>query len=586
MEINTLSTLFRLVSPLVIWTTLCQAEFELTVLHTNDVHARFEQFNRYGSECSQEEAADQECFGGVARRVTKINEIRRQVDNVVLLDGGDQFQGTMWFFIYKGDATSHFMNIVGYDAMAIGNHEFDNSPAGLEPFLRAVNFPVLSCNTDASQEDTIDGLFLKSVILQRSGEDIGVIGYTFYRTHEISSTGNCVFKPEVESIQAEVDAFIAQGINKIIAVGHSGINIDEEIARNVVGLDVVVGGHTDTFLYTGTPPSSETPYGSYPLVITQASGTRVLVVQDYTFGKYLGRLDVTFDDQGEITAYGGNPILLDATTEQDPTVLAEVEEWAELVRNSSNQFVGISHAFLEGDRSMCRARECNLGNLIADGMVSQNNKNPDELRWNDVGIALMNGGSIRASINKGDITIGDIGNVLPFGNTVDVMEIEGRYLLEALENAMLLYDPTVLDGRFLQFSGVRVVYTLAREPGKRVYGVQVICTNCTVPQYGPLYQDRTYKIVTNSFLASGGDGFTMIRDHKFNHVTGNLDSAVLAEYIQRLSPVAPALEGRVTILEYDPDILCTGLATRLTPHNTVVLIISLVVLISSRLYNP
>eukprot|EP00057_Strongylocentrotus_purpuratus_P020076 XP_011674550.1 PREDICTED: 5'-nucleotidase [Strongylocentrotus purpuratus] len=272
---------------------------------------------------------------------------------------------------------------------------------------------------------------------------------------------------------------------------------------------------------------------------------------------------------------------MDSSIEQDQAILDEIEEWAGVVRNSSVMFVGISHAFLEGERSMCRARECNLGNLVSDAMVSQNNKNPDELRWNDVGIALMNAGSIRASISQGDITIGDIANVLPFGNTVDVLELRGIHLLEALENAVIMFDLDTLDGRFLQVAGLRVTYSLAREPGSRVVSAEAICTNCTVPHYEPLDVERVYKIVTNSFLAGGGDGYTVVRDNKMNHVTGNLDSAVFAEYIQRLTPVAPALEGRVIVLEEDV-IDCSGLASRFTPSNVIVWT-SLLAIISNRL---
>nr|XP_054753897.1 snake venom 5'-nucleotidase-like [Lytechinus pictus] len=531
------------------------ADYQLTVLHTNDVHARIEQFNKYGSECSQEDAEDGACFGGVARRATKVKEIRNRVTNVLLLDGGDQ---------YQANCISFFAH-----TQALGNHEFDNEPEGLRPFLLNTTFPVLSCNIDASAEPSINGLFQKRITRVLSGETIGIIGYTYFKTHEISSSGECIFHPEVQKIQEEVDALGKEGINKIIAVGHSGINIDLEIAQNVIGVDVVVGGHTDTFLYTGTPPSTEVPSGDYPLVVDQKGGGRALVVQDYTFGKYLGNLDVTFNDAGEVIAYGGNPVLLDYTVTEDQTILEEVEKWAGLVRNSSAMFVGISHAFLEGDRTMCRARECNLGNLIADAMVSQNNKNPDELRWNDVGIALMNGGSIRASISQGDITIGDIANVLPFGNTVDVLELRGIHLLEALENAISMYDLQTLDGRFLQFSGMRVTYSLARKPGSRVVLAEALCTNCTVPHYEPLDTKRVYKIVTNSFLAGGGDGYTVVRDNKMNHVTGNLDSAVFAEYIQRLSPVAPALEGRVTVLT-DDVVDCTGNASNFGPSHLII----------------
>ena len=113
----------------------CGADYQLTVLHTNDVHSRVEQFNKYGSECDPDEARDGECFGGAARRGTKVREIRESVPNVLLLDGGDQYQGTMWFFIYKGAAVSHFMNMIGYDAM-VSSVQSNNHLKGIDQFWK------------------------------------------------------------------------------------------------------------------------------------------------------------------------------------------------------------------------------------------------------------------------------------------------------------------------------------------------------------------------------------------------------------------------------------------------------------------
>ncbi|XP_071801378.1 snake venom 5'-nucleotidase-like [Asterias amurensis] len=531
----------------------CLATFDLTVLHTNDVHARFEQFTDKGGNCKDEDSMDGECYGGVARRVTKVREIRAQEDNVILLDGGDQFQGTMWFYLYKGRATSHFMNAIGYDVMAIGNHEFDNGPAGLEQFLRDVNASVVSCNIDASKEPSINGLFTKSTVLTIGGEKIGVVGYTLTQTPEISTTKELVFSDEIPAIQAEVDRLIVEeNINKIIALGHAGHTMDKKIAKEVQGVDIVVGGHSNTFLYNGTQPDSDKPIGVYPTVEHPDSDTsgNVLVVQDYTFGKYLGRLHVTFDDSGKITSWEGNPILLDNNVEEDPGTLEEIKEWGEEVGNVSREYIGRTNVVLKSD---CRTNECNLGNMLTDAYVSYGTHDlVNGTRQNDVTIAIINGGSIRTRLSAGDITVGDITTVIPFGNTVDTITIKGMFILEALEHSVAKYSDVEPGGEFLQVSGLLVTYDLSKSPGSRVVKVEVRCSICEVPDFAPLDPNKEYKVLMNNFLAEiGGDGYNMLRYNHTERISGNLDIMVATEYIKRLTPLTTGLERRITFVEND-----------------------------------
>ncbi|KAJ8023879.1 5'-nucleotidase [Holothuria leucospilota] len=375
--------------------------YDLTIMHTNDVHARFEQFNKYGSDCSEEDEANGACFGGVARRVTKINEIRDSYENTLLLDAGDEFQGTQWFYYYQGRATSYFMNHMGYDAMALGNHEFDNGVEGLFDFLYNVTFPILSSNIDASGEPELEGMFEKSVVIDVGGERIGIVGYIYSRTPEISKPGkNLVFLDEIPSVQAEVDALVADGVNKIIALGHAGYGTDIDIAKNTVGIDIIVGGHSNSFLYTGTPPTDDVAIGPYPTVVTpeNAPEDQVLIVQDYTFAKYLGFLQVTFDDDGKITEYGGNPITLDSAIEEDPATLAEINEFAIPVKEYTENVIGETYVFLNGETPICRTVECNMGNVVTDAMLEDLVAYQNEDSWSDVAISIMNGGGIRASI--------------------------------------------------------------------------------------------------------------------------------------------------------------------------------------------
>ncbi|XP_072021463.1 snake venom 5'-nucleotidase-like [Amphiura filiformis] len=300
----------------------------------------------------------------------------------------------------------------------------------------------------------------------------------------------------------------------------------------------------------------------------------VLVVTDYTFAKYLGRLDIVFDDLGRVTEWSGNPILLNKEVEEDPEVLAEINEWGEAVRNLTKERIGSTHVYLDGARESCRLKECNLGNMIADAYIWVMVTFPDEEKWNDVSIVIQNSGGIRSSITQGDVTFGDVTTVLPFGSTVDTVELEGRYVKEMLENSVAEYSPVDLPGRFLQMSGMWVTYDISREPNDRVVDVQVRCTECNIPEYLPLEENKLYKMVMPSFIADGGDGYDMIAEHGQNRYSGNLDTNVISDYIEKFSPIYSGIERRITF--------ATDRATSIVPKSSIFGIL----LVASRLVFP
>ncbi|XP_066271352.1 snake venom 5'-nucleotidase-like [Branchiostoma lanceolatum] len=518
------------------------SSFNLTVLHTNDVHSRVQEMNAFGGRCRP----GRPCYGGFPRLGTKVAEVRGRDDNVLLLDAGDQFQGTLWYYFFRSPVVAQLMNRVKYDAMAIGNHEFDDGVPELTKFLRQTNFSVVSANVNATREPEFESLFSRSVTLNVSGEMIGIVGYTTTDTPAISKPGDTVsFTPVVTSVQTEVDKLTQQGVNKIIALGHAGIHVDTEVASRVRGVDIIVGGHTNTFLYTGQAPNIEDPAGAYPKVIRpiHAPSRPVLVVQDYAFGKYLGYLKVTFDDVGGLVHWEGNPILLDDTVAKDPDILAHVQTLEANLFDMASQSVGKTHVLLDGS---CRFRECNMGNLITDSMLHQNNKHPDEVGWNNVGIAVLNAGGIRATLVQGSITVGDIVGTLPYQNTIDIVELQGEDVVRMLEHsASLIGHP-----RFLQVSGLRVTYDEVQPVGQRVVKMEARCSeDCLVPEFRPLNVSAVYRIIMPTFLADGGDGYTMVAENKTaHHIPGDLDTDILIEYIAALSPLSVGLEGRLKVI--------------------------------------
>ncbi|XP_033492634.2 snake venom 5'-nucleotidase-like [Epinephelus lanceolatus] len=526
------------------------AAWDLVVLHTNDVHARVEETSEQSGKCSSSSG----CFAGVARRATMIKRIRNNESNVLLLDAGDQFQGTIWFNHYKGAEAAYFMNELKYDCMAFGNHEFDNGVEGLmRPFLEQINFTVLSANikTDKTLASTFGSSYLPHKILTVGSEKVGVIGYTTQETPVVSTPGpHLQFEDEVTSVQLQVVELQKQGVNKIIALGHSGIDVDKEIAKKVSGVDLVIGGHSDTFLYTGSPPSTEVPAGSYPLMVQSDDGRQVPVVQAYAFGKYLGHLKVTFDNAGNVVNATGNPILLDSSIPQDPEVLADVEEWKKGLANYSTQVVGNTLVFLNASREECRFGECNIGNLICDAMVDNNIRFSDSVQWNHVSASIFNAGGIRKSIDEhtrnGSITMEDLIAVLPFGGTMDLLELKGSTLFKIFEHSLKRYGQS--KGEFLQVSGIQFEFDPSKPEGNRVMSLSILCVQCRVPRYEPVQPETVYKVVMPSFIAQGGDKYSMIPDERLNHDTGNLDIAVLSEYIMKNQKLYTPLQGRIKVL--------------------------------------
>ncbi|XP_074541285.1 5'-nucleotidase [Halichoeres trimaculatus] len=522
------------------------AAWDLVLLHTNDVHARVEETSKHSGKCGSGE-----CFAGVARRATMINRIRSSGGHVLLLDAGDQFQGTMWFNYYKGAEAAHFMNKLKYDAMVLGNHEFDNGVEGLmKPFMEEIKCPVLSANIkpDQTLAPTFGNSYHPYKILTLGIEKVGIVGYTSRETPALSQPGpHLKFEDEVPVLQLQVDKLQTLGVNKIIALGHSGFTMDLEIAKKVRGVDVVIGGHSNTFLYTGTPPSSEVPAGPYPFMVTSDDGRQVPVVQAYAFGKYLGNLTVTFDEAGNVVKAVGNPILLDSSIPQDPEVLADVMEWKKNLANYSAQEVGKTLVFLNGTMEECRFRECNLGNLICDAMLDNNIRFSDGVEWNHVSASILNGGGVRTSIDErtrnGTITMEDLISVLPFGGTFDLVQLKGSTLRKAFEHSVKRYGQST--GEFLQVSGIRVEFDLSKPPGHRVRSLTILCTKCRVPGYEPVEDEAVYKVMLPSYMVTGGDGFSMIQNEILKHNSGDLDISVVSQYITLRQRVYTSVEGRI-----------------------------------------
>ncbi|PIK40016.1 putative 5'-nucleotidase-like [Apostichopus japonicus] len=533
--------------------TISEANFNLTILHTNDEHSRFDEFGPSDfDKCTKEFQESGACYGGIARRVSAVKDIRKETGNVILLDAGDRFQGTAWYNYYRGSQTALFMNNMSYDAIAIGTHDFDVDVEGLANFLESLTFPALGCNVDATNESLLDNLIPCSTVLNISGELVGIVGYTHPANKEYSRTGNLEIAPVIESLQEEVDRLTnQQGVTKIIAVGHAGISIDQEIAQQQIPSEAnaLIGCCSTSH---GEAPSSEVPYGDYPIVVTPDSNPegKVLVVSAYRFGKYLGRLDVEFDDQGQVQSYNGNPLLLGNHIEKDVGALETLNNFRGPVDELMASNLAYSMVTLDGSINTCGRGECNMGIHFAEAMLNYQLSNESFPGWTQASIALYNADSFRISLPQGYVTYQDVLDVIPYGDTIDVIELRGADVILVLEVSVTnLEADGEPSGGFLQTAGIRIIYDLTKPAGERVVSVKVLCTACDIPRYEPIDDDMIYKIVTNNYIATGGTGYGIIPDMLISRVKGADDVDVWSDYFRSKSPVWTAVEERVTFQE-------------------------------------
>ncbi|CDZ35160.1 NAD pyrophosphatase/5'-nucleotidase NadN, partial CDS, partial [Neorhizobium galegae bv. officinalis] len=513
------------------------ADFELNILHINDFHSRLESINATDSTCSAEDEGKGVCFGGAARLLTAINQTRdalkAQNKNVILLNAGDNFQGSLFYTTYKGAAEAEALNAMKFDAMTVGNHEFDDSDDVLATFLDKIQFPVVTANVVPSAAAKIGNRIKPSLVLTVGGQKIGIVGAVTNDTPEIANPGpNITIADDVAKITEAVQSLKAQGVDKIIALTHVGYPRDLALIAKIPDVDVVVGGHTHTLLSNTAKDAA----GPYPTWSDNPGGYKVPVVQAYQYSKYLGDMKVVFDDSGVVKSAEGNPILVDKAFQPDAAFAARVTELKKPIEDMKKKVVGASEAVIDGDRRVCRAKECSMGNLVADAML-------ERTKGQGITIAIQNGGGLRASIDAGEVTQGEVVSVLPFQNTLATFQLTGADVVKALENGVSQIDDGA--GRFPQVAGLKYSFDKSKPAGSKVSDVQVKEGD----KFVPIDPAKTYGVVTNNFMRAGGDGYAIFKTGGKNAYDYGPDLAdVTAEFVAARNPYKPYTDGRITDL--------------------------------------
>lgn len=506
------------------------------ILHINDMHSRIEHVASSDGTCGGRALEESRCIGGAARLATAIRgrraELQGQGVPVLTLDAGDQSQGTLFYTTYGGKAEIEMMNLIGFDAMTLGNHEFNRGPDSLAEMLATAQFPIVSGNTRVESRHPLAQHIRDHLIVESGDLKIAILGVTTPDTVFLSSPGEMVtFDDPAAHLTAAIARLKGDGVHNIVVLSHLGFVQDQALAAAVDGISLIVGGHSHTLL-------SNTVEGapSYATMVASPSGRAVPIVQAYAFSRYLGDLAVEFGEDGTVVSASGDTIELTmAAFEPAEDVAARIEELRGPIAELTATPVTELAAPIDGSRDNCRARECEMGNTVADAMLA---------RVSGLGatIALANGGGLRASLEAGTITLGDVLTVLPFQNKLFTMELQGSVIVAALEHGVNGVEEAA--GRFPQVAGLRFRLDVSVPPnGGRVSDVQVQGADGA---WVPIDPDAVYSVVTNDFMAGGGDGFAMLRDFGTNRYDTAIDLAdALAEYLSANAPFAPTLDGRI-----------------------------------------
>ena len=497
---------------------------KLTILHTNDHHGRF--------------WPNSDGEYGMAARKTLIDRQRAEIKaaggEVLLLDGGDVNTGVPESDLQDAEPDFQGMNRLGYDAMAVGNHEFDKSPAVLAKQRSWAKFPLLSANIYKDGQR----LFEPYRIFERGGYKIAVLGLTTDDTQKMvlpdNIRGVTFTKPAdeaarlVPTLRGQADMVIAATHMGHYTDGKSGVNApgDVEMARAVKGLDLIVGGHSQNpVCMLGENKRNDAYQPGQPCAPDRQNGA--WIVQAHEWGKYVGRADFVIDGgkielvkyqllpvNMKVRAADGKKVLATAEIPEDASMRDFLKPFQDVGQTRLAVPVGSVDAVLDGDRNRVRAQPTTLGVLIARAMMDRTGAD----------LALMNSGGVRDSLPAGQISYRDVLKVQPFGNTVAVVTLRGDELLQYLQAAAKM---TPGSGAFPQTAGVRMVIEGGQLKDARIGGQ-------------PIDPRRSYRLAMTNFTATGGDGYPKIATHPGYVDSGFNDADVLRAYIARRSPLKAA----------------------------------------------
>lgn len=536
---------------------------KLNILHINDTHSHLEA-DTTGINMVFDGINAKTFLGGFARIKSAVDYMRNTRQNVLFVHAGDAVQGTLYFTKFQGDADIDFLNLIGIDVMTFGNHEFDNGTVVPKKLVNKAKFDIVSANIDFTMEPQLNEKVKPYVIKNYENSHVAIIGVTTEETVTTSSPGATVkFKNVIQSIKKTVAEIEAIGINKIIVLSHIGYDADKIIAQEVKGIDIIVGGHSHTLL--GDEEYRQfglTPEGNYPTVIKKDDGDVVLIVQAWKWGQAIGALMVNFDAKGKVERYNAEQlILVNERFVQNKQDIAPDSEVYKKIIASINSSKGLKLFPEDADAlRMLAPLKAQIDNfrkqvltVADDDLISGLNSGPGPLVIDSfveklkAEIGLINRGSIRKDLFAGNVTLGDVYEMMPFGNTLCLVNLRGSEIKQLLEDGIdyqLIHNPK--DPYYPYVSGLKYSVRTNATKGNRLFNLMKKRPDGT---FEPLKDDYVYKFVTNNFIAKqGGDGFVFFNTFQGSVIdTGLIDAEVFSAYLSSQRSIQNPKEERIKI---------------------------------------
>lgn len=480
---------------------------------------------------------------------------------MLYIDTMDWTPGTIWYSVHKTKICTAFLKILDVDVLGLGcNEMFEGNISTREKnFWDYINSicekTILCANCDIA--DGIQGstCISKSKVFDFDNTKVGVTAYV-HRTRVPGTTYKHIkFTDEAEAVNQEIEQLERQGINIIIVVGHGHYLQNKEVLSNLKNVDLFVAGHSRLLFYNGKPPEGKSS-GPYPEKLKNANGDDVLVLYTGHHGLYVGTLAMTFDDEGKIVDYVGNPAYMDESIKENETALKLLETFVSGVDEFRKKPVGKSRVYLE----LCNeGKECNLGNLLTDALIHYQATEWAELEsrhWTDTAIAFVNSATIKFAIEAQDndtIFMSDLMSCVPYNNAVYVGSLNGTALKQVLE-----YSAETLSrespGSFLQVSGLHITYDISKPINEKIISLRVRCADCAIPQYEELKDEQMYNVITIQYLRFGGDGYTF-GDSTFKEVSGVVELDVLKAYVRYCHTVQIGREERIKLINTNTNLV-------------------------------
>jgi 5'-nucleotidase len=456
----------------------------LKIVHTNDVHSRVD---------------------GEAYVASYVKNLKDAGENVILVSAGDVLHGQPLATVSRGESIVNIMNAVGYDIMVPGNHDFNYGIGRLNELKNMMNFDLISANVKSAS--TGETVYEEGVIKEIAGIKVGFFGISSPETATKTNPKNVegvLFEDPATAAADAVAALKEQGATVIVGVTHLGLDentLEGERSTAVAaveGVDLVIDGHSHTLLENG-----------------QATDN-ALIAQTGEYLENLGVVELTITDGAVTDAKASLAVVPTAEVpvegwEASPEVLAVIDEVNAANEPIMSEVIGYTPVLLEGSREVVRVKESNLADLITDSMIAATGAD----------VAITNGGGIRASIEAGDITKGDVLTVLPFGNFVCTVNVTGQAVIDALEHGVSGYPESFAP--YSQVSGIKAEFDSTQPAGSRIVSV-------TLDDGTTLDPNATYTVATNDFMAVGGDDYTMLGVTDGYMEFGSLDEALI-DYI-------------------------------------------------------